>query len=986
MKSLFFILLMALGVLLPELALAETLKPASGTDWDLFVFGNGYVVKEILTGVTLLMTGGDGAFVNLLLLLATLGFLALAIAAGFDPGKNLMRMFTYIIVVWMVQYGSTRLTVNVVITDMVRTENSTGTNEYRLTGVPALVGLPAALTSQVGVRFTEFIETYFSQIVGPEFTLSGSGGGQFNLFNKMIQESDQYVFTIPELKQSVSSYMNNCVVPAIALGRLESADGCDKCKGASAITSTTNFLGMLGTASSPSLLTQYYPIAGENGEYDTTKLGALSEMSGVDVGAAVASSGNMGVMLTCAGAYSMLQADMDQWASAMVSKGSESWAKSGVMVPFEETMSAALGKASAAGSVSANFSRPSGFIMQQAFLNAKAGAFRNSAIQTGNNELMQAAAISQAEQQQKSAWVAGFAVFNNMMGYVYTVLQAFIFAITPIIIIALLIPGMGKSIFTNYAQILIWLTMWQPMLAIINFILTLFGSSAFADSIGANGGLSENNKGIISERANDLVIAAQFLGTMVPLLTWGIVKGAMAFTEFISSGVGSSFANPAGSAAATGNLSMNNMSMGNTSMDKYNTMASSAVGTQSIQVGASAGAMMVEQATGGTSTMVNGKAADLGQSLSKSAQAGISYGKDVAKEASAASTEQLSMADLVNRAADTSKSSAQRNTYTQALAKSIQASTGISAGGSLALANAAVNNTNASADRKLNLSDDVKVGAGLPGIAKQVLPISADFNRSGSNSLNNSMGTGAQNSKGVTESMVVELGKLGLSESDSKQFVSALNRESATSSSQSAGASHNESATVSKALSEVKKEGEKYAESMSASLSRIESLSYSQETDMAQWNQVREQMMAATAHMPGADTLRAGMADMQRDVDNAQTTLGADFKSHQQAYQGELATRQGQSGQFGPPAATKAPTSSVDSNIMKMRADLNDRIKSAQVDAREVRTDNARQLANGPKSMHVPGDVLSPEEAKNPRVHQTNPEGLGSRVETLFGK
>ncbi len=188
--------------------------------------------------------------------------------------------------------------------------------------------------------------------------------------------------------------------------------------------------------------------------------------------------------------------------------------------------------------------------------------------------------IAQAEQAQKTSWFTAARVFDNMMGYVYTTLQAFIFAIVPIVIIALMVPGLGRPIFTNYAQILVWMTLWQPMLTVVNYLITLFGQGQVGTTMALGSGISMSNKYAFQTSTNDLMLAAQFLGTSVPLLAWGLVKGSMAFTEFISHGIGSSMAQQAGASASTGNLSMGNMSMDNTSMNKYNTAMSSAVGAQ----------------------------------------------------------------------------------------------------------------------------------------------------------------------------------------------------------------------------------------------------------------------------------------------------------------------------------------------------------------------------------------------------------------------
>lgn len=655
-----YLLFLIIGLILPELSWAQSsvIRPEGGTDWDLYVFGNGLIVKEILVGVALLMRGGDGAFVTLMLLMALLGFVSLAIAAGFDPGKNLIKMFTYVIVVWFISYTTTKLTANVVIQDMV--PNGDGaTSEYRLTGIPALVVLPAALTSQIGVQFTRFIETYFAGIVGSPFTISGTSGGQFNLFNRMMNETSQYVITDMQLKKSFNNYVANCTVPAIALKSLTSEE----------IFNSPDMLATLGKAANKAILTPYFP----NEEDDFSW---ISTDYGISAGEAKNLAG-VGIMMSCEQAYNRLVSDSNKYAENLLDKGSEAWSKSGIFVPYEEAMSVALGRVSGPGSSMGMLSRPSGFILQQAFIGQRSGAFRQAALQTGNNELMQATAIAQAEQMQKSAWAAGFAIFNNMMGYVFTMLQSFIFAITPFIILASLIPGMGKTIAVNYMQILIWLILWQPMLAVVNFILTLYGSESFKSTV-AGVGLTANNSAIVSERVNDMIIAGQFLGTMVPLITWGIVKGAMAFTEFISNGIGSSFANQAGSSAATGNISMGNLSMDNTSMNKFSTMASSAVGSQGVSVGSNNATMGVTQALGGTKVNENEKDVNFSAEYAESAKEGLSRVQAHQKALSELQQKQYSTQQLLNVMGDTKQDSAVRAAARDLVGRNIAASNNLS--------------------------------------------------------------------------------------------------------------------------------------------------------------------------------------------------------------------------------------------------------------------------------------------------------------------
>jgi len=663
MHIVFILLAAVLGLILPDMAWAETLKPAVGNTWDLYVFGNGRVIFDVLNSIKMLMvpSAGSSGFQMLLLCMASLGFLVLAVAAGFDPGKNLLRMFTYILVVWGVSWGSTSLTANLNVNDLVVNED--GLKEtYTVDGVPALVALPAALTSQVGYYFSRVIETYFS--MPGDYKIAGGSGGQFNLFAKMVQESNEYIFTDSGVKQTMMAYVTDCVVPAIARDKFQATvidpqTGVSQLvKGANALTQSPNLMATLATAKHNSIMTKVFPSS-----YSAS--GTSAPTGSTPSGASAGALSGFGVIKPCGEAYDDLKTMMEANSDAMLKAGSAAYAKSGVMVPLETLYSSMLAGASAPGGAGSTYSRPSGYILQQGMLNSMGGAFRQAALQTGNNELMQAAAISQAEQNQRSTWVSGFHIFNNMMGYVFTVLQAFIFAITPMVVVALMVPGLGKSIFQNYAQILIWLTLWMPMLSLINFIITLFGTETVGSALSMSGGVSMVNRGILSERTNNLVIAAQFLGTMTPLLTWGLVKGAMAFTEFISHGVGSAFASQAGSTAASGNLSLNNMSMDNTSMNKFNTAMSSTVGTQGTNAFTNAGAMLTAQDMGGGSAMKSGS----GVTAQAAASASLSKSIQESQAISNVISDSMSKASSIEEAYQIAKSSGNSSAHQMAAAR-----------------------------------------------------------------------------------------------------------------------------------------------------------------------------------------------------------------------------------------------------------------------------------------------------------------------------
>lgn len=551
--SKFVTFLMAL--LFSGAALAESVvNPGGGNAWNFYAMGNGEAIASILSAIKMMMSPDEGnsGYGTVLLFMAVLGFVVLAAQAGFNPGKHLGRMFGYVLVVWMVMLTTTNIKANVRVYDPVTNYDTV------VARVPALVAVPASIISEIGVWMTRKLEDVFT--VPTELTLSAGAseglGGGYNLFGRMMADADTFVITNPELKRSLAAFSTDCVVPAIALGKLAVQKD---------LMQSTDMMRSLAKAQHPSILTRYYKTGGSEGSCATQPAG----------------SGALGTTMPCDAAYACIASDMETYASAMLTSSSQSWGTSGVMVPYETAMQAALTYAGRAGNTEyANYSRPHGFILQKSMMSSMRGSFRQAAVQTGNNELLMAASIAQAEQAQKSGWWTAAEVFKNLMGYIYTVLQAFLFAIVPVIVIALMIPGLGAKIFVNYAQLLIWLALWMPLLAIINYLIALFGQQDIYSVWSLSGGPTMQTEWTVSEKTNNLVIAAQFLGTSVPILALGLVKGAMAFTEFVSNGIGSSLATQAGAASSSGNLSMGNMSMDQVSANKWNTASSSTVGHQ----------------------------------------------------------------------------------------------------------------------------------------------------------------------------------------------------------------------------------------------------------------------------------------------------------------------------------------------------------------------------------------------------------------------
>ena len=552
-KMPFLAALLAALAFLPGSAFAEVIINGPGgvngglNAWDVFVFGNGRVITDILRTVSLFMTG-SGGYKTVMLTIAMTGFVVAAVKAGFLGSSHFTKMVGYMLMVAFMVFCTFSAKMNVIVNDPISGSYTT------VQKVPLIVAGPPVFVTQVGFYFTESIESFFD-IPDAFKTASGArgeGASRFNLFAKVAGDMDRFVLTDPAIKRTISAYYADCTIPAIARGRLSSNE----------MNASPDLVATLEKAAFNSVLTKYF--------------------APTDLSQSNATAPGLGEVSTCRESYDQFKADLDIHAANLVSAQADQWKSTGVSVTNETALTALMEQLGATGGANAvaGYSSASGLARQKAMLSYNSAAYRDAAASLGNNELLTGLSIAQAEQAQRTNWFVAAEMFNNLMGYVYITLQAFMFAIIPLIFIGFVIPGLGGKLLVNYAQILIWLALWMPSLAIVNYLVTMFGMGELTQSWSAANGITIENNRTISEYTSNLTMAGAFLGTLVPMITWGLVKGGMAFSEFISAGLASGMAGTAASTIASGNMSMNNISTDNTSMNKFNTAMSSTIGTQ----------------------------------------------------------------------------------------------------------------------------------------------------------------------------------------------------------------------------------------------------------------------------------------------------------------------------------------------------------------------------------------------------------------------
>jgi hypothetical protein len=540
------------------------------TAWTIYAFGNAQAVSDSLRALT--NFAASGTFQSIVSMVAVIGVLGVGLSGGFNPAMA-KRFIGYVVGVFITCYclfgvsNGGPLVINAEVMDSVD-------NTWKApVTIPAVVGIPASMISTAGYELTRALEASFAI---PE-ALKMTNGAPFNLAASMLSDASQARITDPNLAASLAYYVQDCFTTGVAQGYLQ----------ASKLINSTNFLQDIRYNSQAVLV--------------NTLLQDPVGQAGI---------------VSCDQGWNLINTAVNAQGSTASGflKSASAWSSTPALSAVD------AGADGTAQFVSNNGITDGGqMVKQAAMLSAFRGAYKQAAAQTGNSEFLTGLAMSQAVEAQRTSWIAGAEIFNKTMGYIFAIIQVFVFAITPLVLCAALVPGLGLALLKNFAQILLWLAIWQPMLAVMNFIILSMQQSDLGGvlSSGGNGyGFTLQNMGIITEKAANLRAAASFVGTMVPALAWAMVKGSVDFSRVIGSAVGENFAQSAANTMTTGSYSLNNASMDSFTANKhsvastgqfgYGHTTNSATGAHAMEFGGSALPTKGEQRMGITPTMNEG--------------------------------------------------------------------------------------------------------------------------------------------------------------------------------------------------------------------------------------------------------------------------------------------------------------------------------------------------------------------------------------------
>jgi conjugal transfer mating pair stabilization protein TraG len=191
-------------------------------------------------------------------------------------------------------------------------------------------------------------------------------------------------------------------------------------------------------------------------------------------------------------------------------------------------------------------------------------------------------AARRAYLQQRSTYETLGAMAADTLPIMKAVLEAIAYGCFLFVIPMALLP-FGYRFLMSWVQILLWLQMWAPLYAILNYVMTMAArsKSLAALSLANEAGVTiATNVGLANVNA-DISAMSGYLAMSIPFLCMALVKGVGSFVQMAShlGNVSQGAASLASGEVTSGNFSFGNISEGNQQIANTNMLSQSTAAT-----------------------------------------------------------------------------------------------------------------------------------------------------------------------------------------------------------------------------------------------------------------------------------------------------------------------------------------------------------------------------------------------------------------------
>ena len=491
--------------------------------WEIYAYQNADSLFGVFNASAAIHASGD--YASAVAAVAFCGFVAALIAYAFAPEKlqgwkwlaSVVLVFGILIV--------PKVTVGII--------DKTGGSPVKVVdNVPFGVALLGSLTSTIGHTLTGLFETAFQVIPGagalPAELSYQQNGLMFG--NRLVRETGNVVFQDPAFRTDLVNFIHNCAMYDLIDSSLDPAT-----------FSASDDVWPLMASPNPA---RFSTLTGAGGAV------------GVD---------------TCPNVYQSLNGRLPAQLQRIQGR---------LTFQLNPTLPGTAAAAAIAGQIQqaylknsiANASATAADIIRQ---NAMLNALEDTGKIVGQKVNDPAAMVlavgrAQAVAQMNASWLNYGKVAEQALPVFRNVIEAVTYAMFPLFVLLLLLTSGRETMmaFKGYASILIWIQLWPPLYAILNYMASIYAAydlAAAADLGTGTKALALQTASVIYSRALSGEAIVGYLAISIPFVAWAALKRMENFGTALVGGLSGLQAMLSGSTSA---VTVGNTSLGNVSMDQ----------------------------------------------------------------------------------------------------------------------------------------------------------------------------------------------------------------------------------------------------------------------------------------------------------------------------------------------------------------------------------------------------------------------------------
>ncbi|MBA3996537.1 MAG: conjugal transfer protein TraG N-terminal domain-containing protein [Burkholderiaceae bacterium] len=491
--------------------------------WEIYAYQNADSLFGVFNAAAAIHASGD--YLSAVAAVAFCGFVAALIAYAFAPEKlqgwkwlgTVVLVFSVLIV--------PKVTVGIV--------DKTGGSAVKVVdNVPFGVAVLGSLTSTIAHTLTGLFETAFQVIPGvgalPVELSYQQNGLMFG--NRLIRETGNVVFQDPAFRTDLINFIHNCTTYDLIDGTLDPATF--------------------------SASDDVWPLMASPNPARFSTLTAAGGSVGVD---------------TCPNVYQSLNGRLPAQITRIQGR---------LAFQLNPTLPSAAAAAVIAGQIQQAYLKNSiataaataaDLIRQNAVLNAIEDTSKIVGQKVNDPAAMVlAVGRAQAVAQQNATWLNYGKVAEQALPVFRNVIEAVTYAMFPLFVLLLLLTSGRETMvaFKGYAAVLIWIQLWPPLYAILNYMASIYAAYdlAAASDLGTGAkALALQTASTIYSRAISGEAVVGYLAISIPFIAWAALKRMENFGTALVGGLSGLQAMISGGTSAS---TVGNVSMGNVGMDQ----------------------------------------------------------------------------------------------------------------------------------------------------------------------------------------------------------------------------------------------------------------------------------------------------------------------------------------------------------------------------------------------------------------------------------